>query len=87
MYGGELCHVRLSCDNSMAGIVIDRFGTDIVIANHGDRFEFTVKVMISPTFYSWVLGFGNKIKIVSPDFVRERAVAIAQQVIDANEIK
>lgn len=87
MYGGEVCNVRLSCDSSMAGVVIDRFGTDIVIANHGDRFEFTVKVMISPTFYSWVLGFGDKIRIVSPDFVREQVVSTARQAIEGNSKK
>lgn len=85
MYGGELTLVRLSCDRSLAGVVIDRFGTDIVIANHGERFEFTVKVMISPTFYSWVLGFGNKIKVVSPPSVRDEVAAIAKEVVQAYE--
>ena len=83
MYGGELCHVRLSCDKSMAGVVIDRFGTDIVIANHGDRFEFTVKVMISPTFYSWVLGFGNKVRVVSPQSVSDRVTELAREILAA----
>ena len=83
MYGGELTGVRLSCDRSLAGVVIDRFGTDIVIANHGDRFEFTVKVMISPTFYSWILGFGNKIQVVSPKCVRDQVAAIADEVVEA----
>lgn len=83
MYGGELCYVRLSCDKSMAGVVIDRFGTDIVIANHGDRFEFTVKVMISPTFYSWVLGFGNKVRVVSPQSVSDRVTELAREILAA----
>ena len=83
MYGGELCHVRLSCDKSMAGVVIDRFGTDVIIANHGERFEFTVKVMISPTFYSWVLGFGNKVRVVSPQSVSDRVTEIAREVLEA----
>ena len=85
MYGGELCNVRLSCDASMAGVVIDRFGTDIVIANHGERFEFTAKVMLSPTFYSWVLGFGSKVRVVSPEFVRDRAREIAREALEAYE--
>ncbi len=82
MYGGELVRVRLSCDSSLAGVVIDRFGTDIIIANHGQRFEFTVNVMISPTFFSWVLGFGNKIRVVSPDFVREQIIDLARQALE-----
>ncbi|MBO5204198.1 MAG: WYL domain-containing protein [Clostridia bacterium] len=83
MYGGELCNVRMSCDNSLAGVVIDRFGRDIVIANHGDRFEFTAKVMLSPNFYSWVLGFGNKVRVVSPDFVVDRIAEIAEEILEA----
>ncbi len=82
MYGGELVNVRLSCDKSLAGVVIDRFGSDIIIANHGDRFEFTVKVMVSPTFYSWVLGFGKKIRIVSPDYVREQLRTLAREALE-----
>ena len=83
MYGGEAMNVRILADNSLAGVAIDRFGTDVTILNHGDQFEFCVKVMVSPTFYSWVLGFGNKMKILSPNSVAEEAKAIARQVLDA----
>lgn len=86
MYGGELCNVRLACDNSMVGVVIDRFGTDIVIAKFDGYFEFTVKVMLSPTFYSWVLGFGNKIRVVSPNHVRERVRDTALEALEAYNV-
>lgn len=86
MYGGELCNVRLACDNSMVGVVIDRFGTDIVIAKFDGYFEFTVKVMLSPTFYSWVLGFGNKIRVVSPDHVRDKVRDTALEALEAYNV-
>ena len=82
MYGGEAMNVRILADNSLAGVVIDRFGADVTILNHGDKFEFCTKVMISPTFYSWVLGFGNKMKILSPDSVAKEAEEIARQVLE-----
>ncbi len=82
MYGGEMTSVRLSCERSMAGIVFDRFGTDIVIANHGERFEFTVKVMASPTFYAWVLGFGKRVRVVYPDFVKDKIKELAHQALE-----
>ena len=82
MYGGELCNVRLSCDTSLAGVVLDRFGKEIIIANHGERFEFTAKVMLSPNFYSWVLGFGNKVRVVSPGFVADRVAEVAREVLE-----
>ena len=50
--------------------------------NHGDKFEFCAKVMVSPTFYSWVLGFGNKMKILSPQNVADEAARIAREVVE-----
>ena len=82
MYGGEPTNVRILADNSLAGVVIDRFGTDVTILNHGDKFEFCTKVMVSPTFFSWVLGFGNKMKILSPDDVAKQAADIAAEVVE-----
>ena len=82
MYGGEPTNVRILADNALAGVVLDRFGTDVTILNHGDKFEFCAKVMISPTFYSWVLGFGNKMKILSPENVAKEAATIAQEIVD-----
>lgn len=81
MYGGEQMYVRISADPSLAGVVFDRFGTELTVLNHNDQFEFAVKVMVSPTFYSWVLGFGGKMKILSPDFVAEQAATIAKEVV------
>ena len=85
-YGGEATNVRILADNSLAGVVIDRFGTDITILNHGDKFEFCTKVMTSPLFYSWVLGFGNKMKILSPESVANEALRIAEEVVESYKI-
>ena len=82
MYGGEAMNVRILADNSLAGVVIDRFGTDVTILNHGDKFEFCVKVMISPTFFSWVLGFGNKMKVLSPDSVASETERLAREIVE-----
>jgi len=85
MYGGEPTNVRILADNSLAGVVLDRFGSGVTILNHGENFEFCVKVMISPTFFSWVLGFGNKMKILSPDDVAKQAADIARDIVDMYE--
>ena len=49
MYGGEEMNVRILADNSLAGVVLDRFGVNVTILNHGEQFEFCTKVMVSPT--------------------------------------
>ena len=36
--------------------------------------------MLSPNFYSWVLGFGNRVRVVSPDFVADKISALAREV-------
>ncbi len=68
MYGGEETSVKLRCKNGIAGRVIDRFGSDIIMIPDGDEyFTVTVKVAISPLFYTWIMNFGEDIKIISPE--------------------
>ena len=72
MFGGESAIVTLLCENSLAGVIFDRFGRDI-IPRFPDKghFEIDVRVSVSPVFIGWVFGFNGKIKIISPDFARE----------------
>ncbi len=71
MFSGEECSVTLKCENSVAGSIIDRFGTAITIFPQNDGyFSCTVPVIVSPNFYSWVLQFGNRIEITAPADIR-----------------
>ena len=81
--GEDLVGVRLSCERSMADVMIDRFGTDIIIAKDGERFEFTVKVAAGQDFCSWILSFGDKVRIVYPEQVRQRVASLAREVLDS----
>ncbi len=84
MYGGEACNVRIRCDNELAGVVIDRFGQEVTILSNTDTyFEFSTKVMVSPTFFAWVLGFGGRMKILSPESVAKELVKVAKEAIAA----
>ena len=84
MYGGESANVMIKCDNSLAGVVIDRFGVDVtVLSNKEDHFVFSAKVMISPTFYSWIMGFGNKMKVLSPEPVAEKIKGLAAELVES----
>ena len=82
MFGGELTTVLLECDNSLAGVIIDRFGTDVTIMPKGDKFEASIRVMVSPTFISWALGFGGKLKILSPTGVAESLKKTANEALE-----
>ena len=71
MYGGEQRLVELHFVHPLLDAVIDRFGTkDVQYAKVDDTyFGVTAKVEISEQFFGWLLGFGNKAKIVYPDDV------------------
>lgn len=67
MFGGKEAEVKLSVDNDLIGVIIDRFGMDVFITKESETsFCVSVKVMLSPQFYAWVFGMGGKIRILSP---------------------
>ena len=67
MFGGEEAEIELSVDNELVGVIIDRFGSDIFIKKESETsFVVSIKAMLSPQFYAWVFGLGNKVRILSP---------------------
>lgn len=81
MFGGKAESVTLVCDSSLAGVIIDRFGQDVVFRKRSDgAFEITVSVVLSPQFYSWVFGFGGRMKISEPDKARLEFLKQLEQV-------
>jgi len=70
MFGGEETEVAIRFENSLAGVVFDRFGMDVPITEKGENtFVCRVKVAVSDQFVAWVMSFGNRAKILSPDSV------------------
>ena len=67
MYGGEPETVTLSFSTDILGAVYDRFGEGTEIEACGDRFSAAVTVQISPTFWGWVLQFGDRMHITAPE--------------------
>ena len=73
MYSGESTDVKLRFHRDLTNVVIDRFGQDTMLIPDGDEhFVFTVRVAVSPMFLSWVIGFGNKAKVLYPESVVDR---------------
>ena len=71
MFGGPDADVVLRCRNELAGVIIDRFGTEIsIVPEDGGYFHVHVTVAVSPQFYGWVTGIGAGIEISSPREVR-----------------
>lgn len=70
MYGGREELVTLECRERLAGVMIDRFGTSPTFHSTDFGFKLSLRVIVSPTFFAWVMGFGDDIKILAPDSVR-----------------
>ena len=83
MFAGEERDVTLRCKDSLAGVMIDRFGQKIVMKNGEDGFfTVTVKAAVSPLFITWLMNFGADIRILSPDDVIEKYVETAKKCLD-----
>ena len=51
---------------------IDRFGTDVAMRRTEEGgIRLRADVAVSPQFYGWLAGLGDRIKILSPESVRE----------------
>ncbi len=86
MYSGEEETVRIEFKNRLIGVVIDRFGKDVAVTPSDDgHFVVLVNVAVSPQFLSWVAGFGNEARILSPDGVIERIRRLAEEIASMYE--
>lgn len=84
MYGGVEEWVRIKCDNSLAGVMIDRFGKDVSMTRLNEKqFVATVDVAVSRQFMAWVIGLGDGAEIIGPESVvdemREEIKRLARQ--------
>ena len=82
MYSGESATVKLRFHNSLVNVVLDRFGRDTMLIPDGEEhFVFTVNVAVSPMFLSWVIGFGNKARILYPQSVIDACKSMCQDAL------
>lgn len=86
MFSGEETDVSIEFDNELVSVVFDRFGTDIpIIKKDEDHFICHVKVAVSPHFLSWIMSFGKRAKIISPDYVVEEMYRLASDITEIYE--
>ena len=86
MFNSEHAEVELICDNEVMDSIIDRFGADVTTyANDMTSFRAVVNVAINHVFYSWVFGFGGKVKIKGPENVCSKYKEMLQAAVNATE--
>ena len=73
MFGGKEQQVKLLVDNELAGVIIDRFGKDVMMIPAGEtHFTVSVNVQVSSHFLGWIMSLGTGIKLIGPDDVVEQ---------------
>ena len=87
MYGGREELVTLECRERLSGVIIDRFGTDPTFIRSDFGFRVSLRVMISPNFFAWVLGFGKDMRIIAPEAVREELISRIKDTLEAYDEK
>ena len=83
MFSGTSAKVVLNCDLDLREEIMDRFGAKIPLkATDTEHFETTIDAAISDGLVSWIMTFGDKIKVVEPASlakeVKEKAQSIAK---------
>lgn len=82
MFGGSEERVKLRFENSLAKVVLDRFGDDIIATPDGENhFIAIVNVNISPTFFGWLFIFGGKVEVLSPSHVANEVRLRAEELV------
>lgn len=80
MFTGDEQRVKIQFANKLIGVVIDRFGQDIMIIPKGvDRFVVNVNVKVSNMFLGWIIGLGDGAKILEPESVVDEVKQITER--------
>ncbi len=75
MFSGKAENVVLCFENDLMNPVVDRFGYNITSYREDDE-HFSVKVSVKTEqpqpFFAWLFQFGTRVRIVSPDDLRQK---------------
>ena len=71
MYSSSREKVELICENGLMNTIIDRFGRNVETFRFDDtHFVAALTVAVNHIFYSWIFGFGGKVIIREPEYVK-----------------
>ena len=82
MHGGEIYDIELKCSKKITEQVADRFGEDIFIKKvTGEDFCFTVRAALSDALVSWVISYGDRVRVLEPQILRDMVVNRTENVL------
>lgn len=72
MFSGENTAVTMEIHPFLTDVVFDLFGEKTRLSDRNGWLRFTVDVQLSDLFLGWCCSFGDKVRLVGPENVRER---------------
>lgn len=86
MHSGNLVTIELCCKREMAKMVSDRFSENIFITNVTEtEFCFSYKAAISEALVTYILNFGDGIKVIKPQQLKDMIVDRTKKVLNMYE--
>ena len=83
MFAGEEETIQLLCDNSLIGVIVDRFGSDVALRPYDDTHALArMNISVSPQFFGWLAGLSGRVTIHSPQSVADSYKAYLQHLLD-----
>ena len=83
MFGGKDTRVCLEFDEKLCGVIIDRFGKDVMMRkseNEGKVYVYC-DVVVSPHFFGWLFSLEDMVKIATPKEVADEFTAYAEKIL------
>lgn len=88
MYKGEPQTITCEFAQEMSNAVLDQFGTNYIVKEvNDDTFTISIRTAITPTLISWIMQYGNKVKVIAPEELKRELVETAKGVIAQYESK
>ncbi len=86
MYSGEPKPVELICENDMLEPILDRFGENARMQRYGEtHFLVRTNACVSDGLISWVLQFGKRIEVKSPNDLKNAVKQKAYEICELYE--
>ena len=87
MFGGKEQKVKLLVANTLAGVIIDRFGKNVMmIPADEEHFTVNVDVRVSSQFLGWIISLGEGVKILTPEEVVEQMKQEIERLVRQYEV-
>ena len=88
MFAGDEEIVLIECKvddrtaDTMASVMIDRFGQDLPIRRDGDKLKLRANVEVSPQFFAWLTGLGDRVTLTGPASVVEEYQSYLKRILE-----